>query len=286
MCRPDIPTESSKSRALQGTADRVIIFDWDDTICPSTFVTKVANVATYKDLSRHFQNIFDELCKCAQKVLTEASKYGEVIIITSADEGWVEYSAERFVPKLLPVLKGIKVVSARSSYEKLYPKKSLCWKAAAFAHEVNEIFNSITKESSFDDNSTLITETSSASYSTSSTSSSERRRREIISFGDSMDERTAVKIVSSQLNASSKSVKFIQRPTPIQIIGQLSILNSQLNYICDNEKNIDVEISKSHAHKTAKSILNKRSSRSAHCNALKPKRRFMLHSNILSDLEK
>jgi len=78
MCRPDIPTESSKSRALQGTADRVIIFDWDDTICPSTFVNKVANVATYKDLSRHFQNIFDELCKCAEKVLTEASKHGEV----------------------------------------------------------------------------------------------------------------------------------------------------------------------------------------------------------------
>jgi len=277
MCKPDFPTQSCKSRAFQSTADRVIIFDWDDTICPSTFVAKV-DVATYKDLPQHFQNIFDELCKCAVKVLTEASKLGEVIIITSADEGWVEYSAERFAPKLLPVLEGIKVVSARSKYQKSYPKKPLCWKAAAFAHEVNEIFNNIT--TSFDYNSTLITEVSSASCSTSSTSSSERRRREIISFGDSMDERTAVKIVASQLNAFSKSVKFIQRPTPLEIVGQLSILNSQLNYICDNKKDIDVGISKLDANKSAESILMKR--RSAKDDALKSKSRLMLHSNFLS----
>jgi len=279
MCKPDIPVQSD-SRVLQSPADRVIIFDWDDTICPSTFVAK-ADIATSDDLPQHFQSIFDELCKCAEKVLAEASKHGEVIIITSADEGWVEYSAERFVPKLLPVLEGIKVVSARSRYEEFYPKKSLCWKAAAFAHEVNEIFNNITEESSFDDNSTLITEASSASCSTSTTSSSERRRREIISFGDSMDERTAVKIVASQLNASSKSVKFIQHPSPVQIIGQLSIVNSQLNYICGNTKDIDVEISEPHAYKTAESILNKRSNRSANIDALKSKSGSVSRSSFL-----
>mmetsp|Transcript_44804 Transcript_44804/g.87789 ORF Transcript_44804/g.87789 Transcript_44804/m.87789 type:complete len:279 (+) Transcript_44804:67-903(+) len=278
MCRPDIPTESSKSRALQGTADRVIIFDWDDTICPSTFVAKV-NVATSKDLPQHFQIIFDELCKCAEKLLTEASKHGEVVIITNAMEGWVEYSAERFVPKLLPVLKGIKIISARSRYEEFFPKKSLCWKAAAFAHEVNEIFN-ITKESSFSNNSTLITEVSSPNCSTSSTSS-KRRRREIISFGDSMDERTAVKIVASKLDALSKSVKFIQHPSPVQIIGQLSIVNSQLNYICGNEKDIDVEISKPHAQKTAESILNKCSNRSDNIGALKSKSGSVSRSSFL-----
>jgi len=280
MCKPDIPLKSDTRRILQGPTDRVIIFDWDDTICPSTFVAQ-ADVATSKDLPQHFQGIFDELCKCAEKVLTEASKHGEVIIITSADEGWVEYSAKRFVPKLLPVLEGIKVVSARSGYEKFYPKKSLCWKAAAFACEVNQIFNNMTEESSFDDSSTLLTEASIISCSTSSTSSSERRRREIISFGDSMDERTAVKIVASKLGAFSKSIKFIQHPSPVQIIGQLSIVNSQLNYICGNEKDIDVEISKPHAHKSAESILSKCSNRSSNIDALKSKSGSVSRSSFL-----
>jgi len=282
MCKSDILTQSCRSsRLLQGTVDRVIIFDWDDTICPSTFVAKV-NVATSKDLPQHFQIIFDELCKCAEKLLTEASKHGEVVIITNAMEGWVEYSAERFVPKLLPVLKGIKIISARSRYEEFFPKKSLCWKAAAFAHEVNEIFN-ITEESSFSNNSTLITEVSSPNCSTSSTSS-KRRRREIISFGDSMDERKAVKIAAYQLNASSKSIKFIQRPSLVQIIGQLSIVNSQLNFICSNEKNIDVKISEPLAYKTAEFILNKRSNRSANDDALKSTSRLILHPHFLRSI--
>uniref|UniRef100_A0A7S1G0H5 Uncharacterized protein n=1 Tax=Corethron hystrix TaxID=216773 RepID=A0A7S1G0H5_9STRA len=131
-------------------------------------------------------------------------------------------------------------------------KKSLCWKAAAFAHEVNEIFNSRDSRSSFNDTSMVST----PSCSITSTSSSDRKRREIISFGDSMDERTAVKIVASQLNASSKSVKFIQHPSPIQIIGQLRIVISQLDYILDRYDDIDVEISKPHALKSAESILN------------------------------
>uniref|UniRef100_A0A7S1BC99 Uncharacterized protein n=1 Tax=Corethron hystrix TaxID=216773 RepID=A0A7S1BC99_9STRA len=241
--------------------ERVIIFDWDDTICPSTFVTR-AEITTLNDLSPDMRSVFAEICRCAEKALVKAAKYGEVIIITSADEGWVEYSAEKFVPQLIPVLKGIRVISARSNYEEFYPGKSLCWKAAAFAHEANAIFHPVspepaaptTKYASDDDECSTA---STATCSTASSAASSAVRREILSFGDSMDERTAVRVVGTQLEAVSKSIKFIPRPSPVQILGELSILVEQMASVCkDAAENIDVEISRSHAMKAATKIMD------------------------------
>jgi len=55
----------------------VLIFDWDDTICPSSFVDQ-RNIEHFKDLPLHFQNLFNEVGRAAKKCLETASKYGEV----------------------------------------------------------------------------------------------------------------------------------------------------------------------------------------------------------------
>ena len=129
---------------------------------------------------------------------------------------------------MLPVLSKYRIVSARTSYEKFYPGQPLCWKAAAFAHEVNETFQEDCPSVELSD--------------VSSTSSSDESRREIISFGDSMEERTAVKIVSDQLDSTPKSVMFIPAPTPLQIIGQLNMLATHMNFVCEHEESLDLEI--------------------------------------------
>jgi hypothetical protein len=200
----------------------------------------------------------------------------QVIIITNSDEGWVKYSAERFVPRLLPVIENYKVVSARTRYEKFYPQSSLCWKgknfhrldeqpciscilihlhpitAAAFAHEVNELFemNGAYCESSSDKSYDSLTLTDVSSASEDSLSpinhaglSRRQSRREIISFGDGMEERTAVRIVGEQLSAIPKSVMFLQSPTPVQVIGQLLMLTNHMTYVCHHETSLDLEIS-------------------------------------------
>ena len=84
----------------------IIIFDWDDTLLPTTFLTP--------------GGIFDEL--------TEAVEKGNVHIITNAGRGWVEYSAKRFYPSILPILSKIKIISARRQYEKVFPGNSRQWK--------------------------------------------------------------------------------------------------------------------------------------------------------------
>lgn len=179
----------------------------------------------------------------------------QVIIITNSDEGWVNFSAEKYCPKLLPVVAKYRVVSARTSYEKFYPGQPLCWKAAAFAHEVNEIFEQLRDDA----NSCASMEGTDVS-STSSMESEEEDitpRREIISFGDSLEERTATNIVAKQLDALPKSVMFLNNPSPLQIIGQLHMLTDHMHYVCDNPKSLDLKISSDQANRFAQSYLRK-----------------------------
>ena len=177
-----------------------------------------------------------------------------MIIITNSDEGWVKFSAEKYCPQLLPVVAKYRVVSARTGYEKFYPGQPLCWKAAAFAHEVNEIFEQFRGDAS----SCVSMDMTDVSSSSSVESDDESVvRREVISFGDSMEERTATNIVSNQLGAIPKSVMFLNSPTPIQIIGQLNMLTHHMQYVCESRKSLDLRITAEQADRFAHSYLKK-----------------------------
>lgn len=264
----------------------VIIFDWDDTICPSSFVDQ-CKINSYSDLPLHFQNLMDRIGEVAEKCLATAAQYGEVIIITNSDDGWVHFSAERYVPNLVPIISKYRIVSARTSYEKFYPNQPLCWKAAAFAHEVNESFaahdRTITDNPALNDMQDDSQDDTLVSTDVESLDSEEEEekkvsspqhfrsvkavsnipfRREVISFGDSMEERTAVKIVSGQLSATPKSVMFISSPTQEQLIGQLSLLTGHMKYVCESARSLDLEINPQQAEKCATSLLRKKSNQS------------------------
>lgn len=240
---------------------KVIIFDWDDTILPSSFIDQF-KVESFDEFPQDVQRMLNEVAKSAERCLNEASKYGEVLIITNSDEGWVKYSCQRYCPALLPIAAKYKVVSARTRYERFYPGQPLCWKAAAFAHEVNELYKrkrqqrySFRKSKSLE--STDVSSSEDDSSSASSSSSETNNRKEIISFGDSMEERTAVRIVSDQLGSVSKSVMFVQSPTPKQVFGQLDMLMGHMKYIINHESTLDLEINESQANRSAEQYLKR-----------------------------
>lgn len=181
-----------------------------------------------------------------------------MIIITNSDEGWVKYSCERFVPRLIPIIEKYKIVSARTRYERFYPGQPLCWKAAAFAHEVNEFYERAEEREEWVNASMVSLEsTDVSSDSDSETSKPAPAPRQVISFGDSMEERTAVRIVAEQLNATPKSVMFIQTPTPSQIVGQLNMLTSHMKFVCDHTSSLDLEISADQAERCASNYLRR-----------------------------
>ena len=82
--------------------------------------------------------------------------------------------------------------------------------------------------------------------------SGEHACREVVSFGDSMEERTAVQIVSEQLSAIPKSAMLLSFPTPTQILGQLAMLTSQMGYVCNHSDSLDLEMSPNQALKRAR----------------------------------
>jgi len=150
-------------------------------------------------------------------------------------------------------------VSARTRYERFYPGQPLCWKAAAFAHEVNELYEAASLSETPSLEPSDVSSDSDSNVSTRpSRTSSPSPNREVVSFGDSMEERTAVRIVADQLSATPKSVMFIQSPTPTQIIGQLSMLTSHMKFVCYHANSLDLEISAEQAERCAAAYLNKR----------------------------
>ena len=66
-------------------------------------------------------------------MLNRAKIFGRVYIVTNAAEGWCELSAARFLPKVYGIVESdITIISARTKYEKLYPKQYQKWKIEAF----------------------------------------------------------------------------------------------------------------------------------------------------------
>jgi len=55
----------------------IIIFDWDDTILPSSFVDK-AKADNLRDLPQQYHNLFREIEQCTEKCLAAAAKHGKV----------------------------------------------------------------------------------------------------------------------------------------------------------------------------------------------------------------
>ena len=197
----------------------MIIFDWDDTLMSSSWIdrAKLLQTDSFSALPAPLQQQFATLEEHVGRCLSTAATLGSVVVITNAEDGWVEYSSKRFFPRLVPVLQGLRIVSARTQYEKFYPGAPLCWKAAAFAHEANQLFGG-----------------------SDVPQPSDGVAREIISFGDSNEERTAVKIAAGQLGAVAKSIKFVDLPTPDQLCKQVETVTGWLSWVVGHQVELDL----------------------------------------------
>lgn len=196
--------------------DTVLIFDWDDTVLPSTWISEQglslsdASVATEEQQAK-----LNMMAERAAETLSVAMQHGKVILVTNAERGWIELSCQKFMPSLYPSLKDVKILSARSTYEIKGWNSPFEWKYLAFENEICGFYESFTAD----------------------------RRKNVISFGDSVHEREAVIRVTERMkNCCTKSLKFTDRPAVDQLLKEHELIVGCFREIVNHDGNLDLRI--------------------------------------------
>ncbi|EEQ97220.1 apicomplexan-conserved protein, putative [Perkinsus marinus ATCC 50983] len=179
--------------------DTLIIFDWDDTIFPTRYLTvqwglRVDGPSPPPALMA----ALNDYAVLVKDTLLTALEFGTVIIVTNAEAGWIPLTCAKFLPSLLPTLNNIHHISARTTYEPQGFASAFEWKDQSFKQAISEHFSS---------------------------SPVTGRRRCVISLGDSAHERLAVINACHVLNELAalkgcgkssqllcKSLKFMEKP--------------------------------------------------------------------------
>ena len=191
----------------------LIIFDWDDTLLPTSFLAPRGIFDDESELNEKDQAKINILEDSVQKLLTLAITKGDVYIITNAGDGWVDFSAKKYYPNILELLNKITVISAREVYEDKYPEDSKKWKIESFLNLKKKL------------NDSLITN--------------------IICLGDSIFEMEAGRILASKfIHAVIKTIKFREKPKPEELNKQLNLVLNQFNSIFNSSKNLTVRVEK------------------------------------------
>lgn len=121
--------------------ETIIIFDWDDTICPTTALNED------HDLTVGCESM-QALVKQAKLTLEKAREVAaEVVIVTNGTAGWVESSCENYLPGLRPILDMLEFASARSAWEPMGVTTPTGWKAAAFEEIIRRFYSRYWRQS-------------------------------------------------------------------------------------------------------------------------------------------
>ena len=189
----------------------LIIFDWDDTLLPTTFLTPKGTFSEDIQLSPSDYKKMQQIANYVYDILKESIEKGDVYIITNAGINWVQFSANLFYPNISELLKKIKIISARGEYEKSFPGNLRQWKIQAFLNLLKNVDNK------------LVTN--------------------IICIGDSLFEMEAGRILASNFKeAFIKTIKFREAPKLDELLKQLKLVSQQFGAIYSGIKNLTIRI--------------------------------------------
>lgn len=251
---------STGSQALFNTPEQtIILLDWDDTLCPSTWIranrTHLSFFKPAPNIER-FQAPLRRLEANCLALLRTAMELGSVVIVTNAMEPWVMTSSQHFLPGLLPLVKELPVIYARSVYEtqncepaggasesrrampglynangtnrlqqhqigqlrfdELAPQR---WKELVFEQEINRFYSQYEQQS----------------------------WKNIISIGDSIFERDAVRNVVAQRPTTkrlcrTKTLKLFDNPGIEELIEQVRLVHEGLPAMVQHDGPLNIEI--------------------------------------------
>jgi len=202
--------------AVCSAEETLIIFDWDDTLFPTTWLRQqglAANRSHTPDEEQCLQ--LQELACSATEALSVAKAMGRVVVVTNAGDGWVEFCCDAFLPELAQALEGVEVISARSAYESDATRSPTDWKCLAFARQVNSYYG----ESESDCGRFL----------------------NLVSLGDSLHEQQALACATSRvMTCHAKSIKFAERPDAKSLVAEHREISRYLHMIVDYDGSLEL----------------------------------------------
>jgi hypothetical protein len=209
---PTWPT-THQAFAAEGTT---LFFDWDDTVLPSAWLHDHGLSLDDRSVVAPWQREqLRELSKLATETIRVAKELGTVVFVTNAERGWIEQSCRKFMPDFLPALDGVKLLSARTTYETPELTCPLEWKVRAFEDEIERLFDTVDPDV----------------------------RKNVISLGDSEYEREALWHTTSSLpNTRAKALKFMERPTVSQLCAEHVIVADCLRSTVQTDCDLDVQV--------------------------------------------
>ncbi|EPR64645.1 hypothetical protein TGME49_271960 [Toxoplasma gondii ME49] len=208
-CFPSLPEESFSRQ------ETVFIFDWDDTLLPSSWISqKGLTLESAESEVCLWRMKLAQTAMWAEQTLFTARSLGQVIIVTNAESGWIDLSCSKFLPELREMLNCFPIVSARSMYESAWCNTPFMWKEAAFMHELQRHFRM------------------------------ESKRWNVISVGDSTHEREALLTVCSRLrkmyHVTTKSLKLLESPAVEELHSQHELMSKCLAAVARHKGNLDL----------------------------------------------
>jgi hypothetical protein len=220
--------DTKEDSAIKPNPNTVIMFDWDDTLLASSFLSAAGYRLDSPDGAVSANPEVDAqlraLEKCVVALLTLALRYGHVNIVTNAETGWVQLSAQKFMPLVVPMLSKVTVLSARSTFESQHPEAPLKWKYYAFHDRLSSVFGG-------------------SMGSAWCGVSCESAAKNVVSFGDSHVEREAIRAITRGVSSCrTKSVKFAERPTPEQLRRQVELVTNCFHYIHNHDSDLDLQL--------------------------------------------
>lgn len=195
----------------------LIIYDWDDTLFCTSWITN-NQVDLHNPLyKRRHIDFFKKLDRILFKLFIKMLRYKntKLIIVTNATKQWITICCE-VLPRTKNIIhKYVDVISARDVYQEKYPRNSYIWKKLIFRELAKEYFL----------NQTI-----------------NKQIQNIISIGDAEYEFNALKNLDNQQTNIRllKSIRMIQGPSYDQIIDQLNVINNNFYdlYIRNNHMDL------------------------------------------------
>lgn len=215
---------------LQTAKDRTVtVFDWDDTLCPSSWLQSLNILPLSHDGPKKLPSDvalkLNRLSRRICKLLEKAEGFGPVFIVTAAERGWVELSCQMFLPKVWQHLsrENTHIVSARTWYENRFGTSGDCqmWKDGVMQIIAKECFTSECAKA---------VDPSLGYFN-------------LISIGDSLAERNACHAAAQETQYTlAKTIKFIEKPHIRQVNKQLGIALNSFEELCCIDISADIRL--------------------------------------------